>query len=294
VCFVIFVTKSFIKMCSCENNNINIYYYYKMSSLSSSGELLNSSSDSDEESFVISYKEPAINAIIVLSTFIQKYFCMWELIKDYKPSLPEKFTSIIEQKIATYVATNNYFINNESTLVTEDSVVNSFRVLILNVLTRQIGNYLVSHDQHAKSILKEIFDCQETFMDIILESIRFFIKIRKNHRSWLPVELWNVSENNIYVDNEKCPIDKKELEILYKALGSRKYIYVKILLGSLYELSRHLNILQTKTNISIDDIMEISNSSWFPLFLFQTCNVKHFQYCIPTVSLAEFIKINYW
>lgn len=264
---------------------------------SSDDELLKFTSSSDEEeveTFNVAYTKEAVDHIKNLSYIIYKHDYLWQQIKDYQPLISSTFTTLVEKTMATFIALNNNTEYQTSLLITKDHVIKTMKFLILNMINYRCTMYY-SHDSisntYAKLILSRIFDCDTTYIDIIIQCIIFFVRIRSRpeYKNWLPPELFDVAENSYYINHDACPINREELEVLYKVFKSRKYIYVKILLGTLYQLQRHIKIIESN-NTQIDDLLEISNSSWMSLLLLNEININNNQY--KTYLLSDFIKRN--
>jgi len=248
---------------------------------------------SDEEAqFYVTFTQESIETVKTLSNTIYKHVSMWDQIRSFQPLINNVFVTLIEQKLAMFIAINNNA--NQKFVIYKEDVIKSFKLIIINLIYLGCNNFLYDvPNTYEISILTKIFNCKHIYVHILIESIKIFIKIRKYHPKWIPLELNDVAENNIYVDNDKCPINKIELDILYRTLNSRKYIYVKILLGSLYEMKHHMKILFESNNISCENILEVCNSSWLSLFLLGS-DIDNINLYHPIIAptLSEFIKKN--
>lgn len=109
------------------------------------------------------------------------------------------------------------------------------------------------------------------------ESVKRFIDARKILHNWIPVELYDVIDNTIpLIGHEKSPMTELELNAIYRYLGSKKNIYVTILLNTLFELEKHkkyiiMDIMDEET------INKVCKSAWFFLFLFGSIQVEHLE-----------------
>jgi len=103
--------------------------------------------------------------------------------------------------------------------------------------------------------------------DTVARCVKTFSGIRV-HGDVIPTELFSVIENPIpLVGTDKSPLEKQELCALQRYLGSKRNIYVHILLGSLYEMNRHGELFNKNINTE-QDIMTICNSTWLFLLSF--------------------------
>lgn len=110
--------------------------------------------------------------------------------------------------------------------------------------------------------------------DTMARCVRKFSEIREK-RDPIPTELCSVIENSIpLIGDKKSPLERNELEALQGYIGSKKNMYVHMLLGGLYEMGKH-RLIFIKPEITEYDLIQICNSSWLYLTTFYYLQVDN-------------------
>jgi hypothetical protein len=98
------------------------------------------------------------------------------------------------------------------------------------------------------------------------EAVKRLIKIKKLTSFVLPDCLYLLSSNTINLENDLYPLNRNELDALFRYLDSRKSIYIDIFLHAAHDLNYHMKLCQGSA--SVDKLIEILESPWLYLYLF--------------------------
>jgi hypothetical protein len=222
----------------------------------------------------ISYTKEALECLRRLSSALEKHEVARDILENIDQSYVPGLDRIFEQKLAMYVKMR-VRSNKEWDIyiVTYDDVIDEVNNLIrsmfcttarTNVNDRNIYHMLIAYPMQ---ILSTVCVSDFSHSYVMGESVKKLIEIRKTNTKWLPVEVQLCAQGNTnLVGADNSPLTEMELEALYRYLGSRKQIYVHILLNSLFELSRDKSMLDG-IYLTEDQIIKICGSSWFYLFL---------------------------
>ncbi|CAH6420702.1 Hypothetical protein HVR_LOCUS1259 [uncultured virus] len=233
------------------------------------------------DQFTVVFRMDAVVLIKELGYYLEVHSAFRDKIENLTPiDLPE-FDRIFEKRLAMYISLN---IRNRSrdsymlmldgcyTIMIQD-VINEMSVLIHDIINRSYGtfpneasiSYMLSG--YPTKLLSQICDTNMLNAYLMGESMRQFIIMRRTYPRFMPPELrMSTISNYPLVGDAKSPVNDVELEALYRYLGSRKRLYVVMLLNCLHELKEHGKYLKTPA-LKIEEMILICKSGWFTLFL---------------------------
>ena len=214
---------------------------------------------------------------------------------------------IFEKKLAMYISINikDRFLNESGDrepitlalpaarlptsglyLISEEDIMVEINGLITMVLDKAYSTFSIQDgiqdllDGYPLNLIMNLCKTTRTYACIMGESVKRFITLRQTDKTFIPKELFNVIEGMVpLTGHPNSPLTQEELSALYKYLGSRKSIYVNILLNCLYEWARddYTLLLQhnfvQRSQLTEEEIIMICNSSWLFLILFVSDNI---------------------
>lgn len=218
------------------------------------------------EVVTIRFTLDAANYIRMVSECFELHGPFCDYFSNYNPIILPDFPRDIEQRFAMKIALHAKQQPDFNYIIDTNNVISA----ALDVIKHVLGSYLklippedtIPHMLNGYPINLLSTVCKTTHKNahIIGESMKKFIHMRKTYTNWMPVELqMSTLCNNI-------DFDDTELQALYYYLGSRRRVYVDILTNCLLELRDHEKYLNFD-NITIEQIITISKSSWMTLFL---------------------------
>lgn len=232
---------------------------------------------------VINFHRPSLILIHELAPTLERHLLFRELINQYQGIEIPYFKNEFEQKLAMLIVLNiieKRQCKNICSISSYDVIVevNSILMDIINKACNPITieDESIPHllDGYPLSLLSEVCKAKKYHVHIVAESVKRFITIRKKYHFLLPTELYNVIDGLIpLIGDDKSPLTKRELEAIYRYLGSRKNIYVHILLNCLFEISRcigdltNMEEIQDRLIIAEENLLTITKSSWLFLLL---------------------------
>ena len=197
-----------------------------------------------------------------------------ELDKFSPLKLPE-FDRICEQKLAMYITNGvQHVLPNVVYIIREEDVINEVNRLFWDVLSwghnRFKSDDSLEHilDRYPTVLLSDICKVPRVYTHMLGESMKHFVEIRKTHPDYLPKSLHNTLDYLApLVGHPSSPFTELELEAIYRYLGARKNIYVRILLNCLYEVSQQIPLLLTDRT-QPEYIIMVCKSAWLFMLLF--------------------------
>ena len=202
-----------------------------------------------EQTFCVSFSAQSIKSIKMISQCISKHRMFFSVVYCMKELQNPIFATSTEKKLGMFI-----ILNNADVLESDDYVLRQEDVMkeLTRLLCRIFYNSLLTIsenneskdilDGYALKILSNICGTLMSHTRIIGESVRKFVKTRDI--GVLPPELFNVIEGSCpLVDHPNSPLNKEELIVVYDYIGSRKNIYVHILLNCLYEMAKQCRML---------------------------------------------------
>lgn len=217
------------------------------------------------------FTQDAIDILKQLAENLEIHAAIVEHIEHLEPSENEQLDRIFEQKLATYISITI------TTIVTYDNVVTRVNKLLHDIINEGISQFVsdsgIPHmlNGYPIGILAAVCNTHKKNVHIMGESVKHFINFRKSFPTWLPcnLELATIGGTPL-IGDINSPLDKLELEAIYDYLGSRKNIYVHILLNCLFELAGQDEYSYTmlSTPVIAANIITVCKSSWLYLFLF--------------------------
>lgn len=235
---------------------------------------INDEYSSPSANFQLLFINDDIDIFKRLARDLEPHFIFWELINNMKPLLIPEFDRIFEQKLVMYISIN---IKNRnptvgSYIMTKDNIIYEINNLVQETIDSIYSTFPTENsvkfllDGYPLLILTNICNSCSIHAHTMGESIRKFIEKRNTHPGWFPKELINITNGNTPLTGySSSPLNNDELEALYRYVGSRKNIYIHMLLNALFELSEHSKLLQE--DITEDTISIICKSSWLYLLL---------------------------
>ena len=227
--------------------------------------------------FTIGFFSDAIELLRELTPSLEHHQAIRELTKECVELDMPVLETCFQKQMATYIADRSKIFYPQDLpvyVITYESVIREINGLIRDIFFRAnltvpaedtISNMLVGYPLQ---ILTKVCNTNFTNAHIMGESVRRFIKIRYDFPNWLPSKMHKFVDNTIpLVNHAKSPLTDIELNALYRYLNSKKNIYIEILLGCLYELSRQQSIID-KELMNKEEIIEVCESSWLYLYLF--------------------------
>lgn len=220
-------------------------------------------------------------------------------IDEYDPVPVPEFNRSFEQKFAMYIGSNLKYRVERALLfsltdyyvITEIDVIKESTALIQEMLNRGYNTFppqgTIQHmlNGYPISLLSQVCGATLVNAHIIGESVKRLIELRKTYPRWMPDELQLCTQGNCPLTGHKdSPLNQEELDALYRYLGSRKNIYVNLLLNCLFELSRHESFLNIFPMTS-SSILTVGRSSWFYLFLFAHTQNESYKY-FSTINIC--------
>jgi len=228
------------------------------------------------DSCSLAFEHSAFNLLKRLASNLEVFVQIVNLVDDYECFEMDGLNSIFEQKLATYIGLklnpkqqycDNFIIRDQDILKEITNIINlvldeyRFNFYRIDDIANMLNEYPIN-------LLMVICKTEYNKAYLIGESVKRFIAVREILNNWIPVELYDVIESNMpLIGHEKSPLTELELYALYRYLGSRKNIYVNILLNSLFELEK-CNKFITAPIMNEEMICTVCKSSWFFLFLF--------------------------
>lgn len=196
-------------------------------------------------------------------------------LKTYEPLDALEFNTTGEKRLARIVHLNvlrRYTVGMRY-IASEDDIIEACNTLLSELFDRVffltgINQMQAMMEAYPIGLLCEI--CHVNFEQVLLlgEGMKYFIMFRTFAPAWLPRAFQDILCSNIPVAGDvKSPLTEIELQALFRYLGTRKRIYVEILLGCLFELGRHEKEM-TFGSLKEDEIIRVYNSSWFYLLCF--------------------------
>jgi len=223
----------------------------------------------------ISFHNGSIKLLKRIAEVFERHVIFREIVEDAGQLIIEGLDKIYEKKLAMFMSINVmkrknvvlYYIMDDDDIIDESNrmVKVIFRESYNTFASDRTIEYLL--DGYPIGLIAKICNTEHDRAHIMGECVRTFIELRDMGMYNIPKELYNVIEGNYpLVGHEKSPLNEAELNAIYRYLGSRKTIYVHILLNCLYEMTEH-NIIMNNERLLEEDLKTICNSSWLYLFL---------------------------
>jgi len=240
------------------------------------------------DTFTLIYYIEAIKIITTVSKYLDKYESFRDVVKDLYPIMLPEFTLSFEQKLAMYIGSGlrdkiqegpHKIIVDKGYIVMKVDALEQITRLIQCVLQIQGSTFprenTIHHllDGYPIQLLSKVCGTNLYNAHIIGESMRRFVEFNNIHYTehkcnWFPSELQSSTVSNLpLTGNIHSPINEQELGALFRYLGTRRRIYVTMLLNCLHELASHEKILFS-TCMTTEAIINLCESSWLHLFLF--------------------------
>jgi|SRR3972149_2171479 len=229
-----------------------------------------------------------IDAVDVLKRLAQSLevhppFC--DMVDHCDPIALSDFDRTFEQKLATYISleVKRYPFANKIIIITYDDIIREVDMFVKEVLQRGYDTFpsegTMSHmlDGYTISILADVCNTSYVNAHVMGESVRRLIELRKTYPKWLPSELQLISQGSYpLIGHSNSPLTEIELKALHQYLGSRRDIYVHILLNGLFELSKHDDVVRSHS-MTEQELLMVCKSGWLYLFLF--ASLQNDPYC---------------
>ena len=224
----------------------------------------------DDQSIKVSilFIPNAISLLKRLAEVLEIHSMFRDAIQNKELFITKELDRFFEQRLATYIKDKI-----RTYIITEDDVINGINILIKDVFHKSYDTFPSEkgHDNMLNSypitLLSKVCNVRRTDAHIIGESVRGFVGIRRDHKKWLPPELINIIQGYIpLTGHSNSPLTVDELEALHRYLGSKKNIYVHMLLNSLFEISQDIKVLN-QDRLTENNILTICKSSWVYLVL---------------------------
>ena len=227
-----------------------------------------------DDIFTVVFTMEAINLIKLFSEKMEQHGVFRDFIEPFIMIEIPELERIFEQKLAMFISLKVKERKNVGEIIICDSdVTKSVTLLIHDIIN--MGNEIlpeegtIAHmlDGYPILLLSKVCDTNTFNAHIMGESMKKFIQIRKTHKDWLPIGLEiTIFENCELVGEEKSPLERYELDALFRYLNTNRSIYITMLLNCIFELREHERVLKCD-NMKADDIIKVCNSSWLTLFL---------------------------
>jgi hypothetical protein len=233
---------------------------------------ISSEEDTQPEQKILLFTTDAVSVIKRLSPLLEVHFSFHEILENIHPLTIAEFDKCFEQKLAMYISLKN---NNhiEEYHITKEDTIFSINELVSLISERALGTFSSNNikfmlEGYPVKLISDVCNAENKYSYIMGESIKKFIEYRQGNQKWLPNQLIEGTNGNVpLTDHPDSPLTVKELNSLYKYLGSRKSIYVNMLLNSVFEWTQHVKHINSYINIE-QTIASICKSSWFYLLLF--------------------------
>lgn len=243
--------------------------------------------------FDVSFVVEAIPIFKRLAHAIETHDIFRERVEDSPELQILELDRIFERKLAMYISlkigdrTGYKYAGLQ--VVTEEDILTEICNMLQDVLQHGYNTFPPEHslewmlNGYPLSLLMSICKSNRRCAHIIGESVRRFVKARKTHPSWMPMELSNITSGyTALVGDSAAPMNELELDALFRYVGSQRQVYIHILLNALAEITEHERIL-LQPKLTEDDIVTICKSSWLYLCLFAIQQNASIQ--TPTQSL---------
>ncbi len=227
-------------------------------------------SNKEMEGSTITFYRSAIILIQEIAPFLEKHLSFREVIGRFQPIEISDLTTEFEKKMAMSIIL--YERDQQNVVISDIDVLHRVNMMLMDAISNACSTMNIDFEESISYLLdgypiillSEICHARKYHAYIIAESVKRLITIRMKYS--FPKELYNVIDGLVpLVGDEKSPLTAKELEALYRYLGSRKNIYVHILLNCLFELSR--SCANFSGLIIKDNLIDAIKSSWLFLLL---------------------------
>jgi hypothetical protein len=255
--------------------------------------LLESGPESKEQAMqtklTISFTPEAVEMVKTLAIALENHVAFQEYLFRVDPLQISEFDRVFEKRLAMLVVTNvrKQDLTFRTYLITKSQVETEVEIFFRLVIQISCDTFPSEEDPrhlfdgYPLHLLATTCSVDYPYAHMIGESVKHLIMMRKSYSHFLPAILYNVLEGNVpLTGHHNSPLMPNELEAIYRYLGSRKSMYVHILLNSLYEVSQQKEIV-TKFPMSADDIILLCKSAWVFLLLFGAGQNSMKQIVIP-------------
>lgn len=223
----------------------------------------------------IYFTDEAISIVKEFSDLIEIYGFFHDML-DQKPQLdiPE-MTKKFQRQLAYHIS-ESYHRYSLNTIITPDIVIDEIRKYIISAISNIFGMLppegSIKHmiEGYPLQLLSTICNTSLFTTHMIGETMRKYITMRLNY---IPRQLQSITQGNApLLRTEHNPgglFESYELDAIYGYLGSRKMIYVHMMVNALYGFGQVIKILSS-ADCTYEDLRDICKSAWFYLLLYTT------------------------
>jgi hypothetical protein len=218
----------------------------------------------------------AISVIRRFAEVIKEGVLFKEVVEDNDPLEITGLDGIFEQKLGMYIMSSILVGRSDirSFMAYPNDIIRGINTLFSDILNIGYSTFLEEDllDGYPIALLTKISGASRFHVNIIGESVRRIIEIRRSQPKWLPSELNNVMIGAVpLVGDKNSPLTERELDAVYRYLGVRKTLYVNILLNTLFELRQHENRLNRM--MTEEELCDVCRSTW--VYLLQIASVQN-------------------
>ena len=178
----------------------------------------------------------------------------------------KKFANYIMWKIRAVGAGSGYNLSGDEILI-ECGLFIKY-VMVLGWKIPPYDEDMVMLDAYPIQLLSKVCDTSPSIVYHFSERMKRLICVRKYNKIRLPTRLNNVASGYVTLTgNDRSPLNVHELDAIFRYLGTKKRLYVNLLLNMLHEYKYH-NIYLESPFIEEAQIKDICKSAWLCFYLF--------------------------
>jgi len=226
------------------------------------------------DKFTVEFTYEALVIIREMAEAFESHCAFKGYLDKSKPLVIPELERVYEQKLGMYIIEKILPEGGKELIVTETDVIYCVKILYNKILEWGYNNFKSEDtieglvDRYPISLVSNITKVPSIFAHMIGESVKRLVEVRNEHPDYLPKQLHNVmSGYTPLTEGENALLTKTELEAMYRYLGTKKSLYVHIVVNCLYQVSQELKYIFSP-NLDIKDILIQCRSPWLFILLF--------------------------
>lgn len=238
--------------------------------------IVNENMDSETSITVVFPDETA--AVIKDITPYLTYYDHWKrALYEYEQYDGIGFTDDAEMRFVMYIAmtvwNTNFTVTDGQLIFTVKDVMESATKFI-NMMIIHASSVLYDVDSihyllcaYPISVLSTVCCLPQWYAYIVAENLKMIIRKRDLYDLELSHQLYNNIDTTVPLTGApNSPLHEHELDAIFRYLGTRRRIYVNVLLKALYEFACDIPVLNNSI-VSNDHIKRVIMSSWIHILM---------------------------